>query len=527
MIKDMDKEMYPRYELSKLLNITYSTKLVKILNEYNINPISKDTRNIEYYKKSDTEKLLKIQSELYEYYQTNFVTYNEGIRLGVSAHSLSLSNPTELPIIARVKKYCNIRTVYEKRLVNVALERKALLNNTSYYTRREVSLLFKVVCIERFLKSNNVEPIIINSKSGSYNRWDKNEIDSLFKRREKLYNYYDQNHLTYKEVSKLLNVKMVSSYTIKSNGLILDELPSLAKFNRFKKTKVAFRKSSIDKYLKAKKEKGEKRQEAKGKKKYLNLKESKSKRKDFILKKGKSGCQFIEEGNLKNKHLLLRDISKVLGLSKELVVLALQENEITPRHVISNVKWYSKDEIYKLKEAQNSLLTKFENEYMTFIELRSLNISGNSIQKFTARDLPRLIKIGKFKNSKVVYPKNSVDEYMSQMRREQLQKEITKDIALPYATYERLIVALEISFSANAPLTQKYWFSYVQQILNKTKGNKQSVKKQIIRFASITKLIANITKSKEIFSYSVKELNLLLFNHEIFPGVSDDPFFIL
>lgn len=107
----MDKEIYPRYELGKLLNITYQRKLIHVLNEYNIKPISKDTRNIEYYKASDVENLLKIQSELYEYYQVNFVTYDEGEKLGASAYDLSLSNPTELPIIARIKKFYKRNTV--------------------------------------------------------------------------------------------------------------------------------------------------------------------------------------------------------------------------------------------------------------------------------------------------------------------------------------------------------------------------------------------------------------------------------
>ena len=92
--------MYPRYELGKLLNITYSTKLIQVLHEYNIKPLSKDTQNIEYYKAADVENLLKIQSDFYEYYQVNFVTYDEGKKLGASAYDLTLSIPTELPIIA-------------------------------------------------------------------------------------------------------------------------------------------------------------------------------------------------------------------------------------------------------------------------------------------------------------------------------------------------------------------------------------------------------------------------------------------
>ena len=83
--------MYPRYEIARLLDISYLRKIVKILEEYNIHPVSKDAQNIEYYRTADLENLLKIQSELYGYYQVNFVTYDEGKKLGASAYDLTLS----------------------------------------------------------------------------------------------------------------------------------------------------------------------------------------------------------------------------------------------------------------------------------------------------------------------------------------------------------------------------------------------------------------------------------------------------
>ncbi|MFB7305272.1 hypothetical protein [Heyndrickxia sporothermodurans] len=507
----MDKEMYPRYEIARLLDISYLRKIVKILEEYNIHPVSKDAQNIEYYRTADLENLLKIQSELYGYYQVNFVTYDEGKKLGASAYDLTLSNPTELPIIARIKKFYNRNTVYEKSILNQVLEKKALLNKASYYTTNEVLQLFQVIHIEKLLEKSNIEPIVIKNKESNFYRWSKKEIDTLLKKREDLYRYYDQNYLTYKEVSKLLNVKMISSHVIKKNNLVIHELPSLIKFNRFTKTHVAFTKASIDEYLQIKSEREKKKTET-------VLKDKKSKKRNLSLKEKEANkrSEILQEKNLKKEHIPLNDISNVLGLSNALVVAVLQENEITPKHIINKIEWYPKGEIYQLKETQNGLYDKFEKEYMTFIELRSLNISVASIQKFPVIDVPRLIKMEKFKNSKVVYPKNSVKEYMNQKRREQIQKDITKDITIPFATFERLILALDVSFSDNAPLTQKYWFSYVRQILNKTKGNKQSVKKQINRMVSISELLANITKSKEIFSYSTRELNLLLFNHEVF-----------
>lgn len=165
--------------------------------------------------------------------------------------------------------------------MNEVLERKALLNTTSYYTTKEVSQLFQIIHIEKLLKENNIEPIVIENKSGYFYRWDKKEVDALLKKREDLYQHYDQNYLTYKEVSKLLNVKMISSHVIKKNNLVTEEIPSLIKFNRFTKTHVAFTKASIDEYLRIRKKKKTEAvmKDKKNKKKNLNLKEKKSERK--------------------------------------------------------------------------------------------------------------------------------------------------------------------------------------------------------------------------------------------------------
>lgn len=522
-----NKELYPRYELAKLLNITYSIKIIDVLNEYNIKPVSIDTHNIEYYRESDVKFLLGTQNEIYEYYQENFVTYDEGKKLGANAYDLTLSNPTELPIIARIKKFYKKKMVYEKNILNKVMEKKALLKKLSYYTTKEVLQLFQVVVtdISKLLKEYKIEPIIIKNKEGNFYRWHKKEIDTLLTKREELYRYYDQNYLTYKELSKLLNVKMISFHVIKKYNLIIEALPSLIKFNRFKNTNVAFSKKSVNDYLNIRNEKHNKKKvtvpkERKNKKVDSIPKEKKNKNMDSVPKdkinKVKKRKELTKENTMINDCIPLLEIRNVLGLSRALAEDVLKEHQIMPKYIIGRVKWYVKSEINKLKEIQQHLYDKFEKDYETFNVLRDGNTPISSISKFTPIPVPKIIKKERFKLLQVVYPKDEIADYLNNRKREELLKDLTKDVTVPFPIFERLVLELNIPFSNEAKYTQKYWFSYVRQTLNRTKGNYHSVKKQIIRFVSITEILANVTRSKEIFSYSAIELNLLLFNGEVF-----------
>ncbi|MDW7615161.1 hypothetical protein SC499_10605 [Peribacillus simplex] len=501
----MNKQLYPRYEISRLLDISYMKKIVKILNENNIRPVLKDAQNIEYYKATDVEFLLAKQNELYQHYEANYLLYDEAKELGASIHDLSLSDPTELPVLIRIKKFYKRKMVYLQSSLNKRIEKRELIKVASCYTSNEVIQLFQIrpSDVKSFLKKHNIEPII-NNVDGKGSRWSKAKIDTLLRKRENLYSYYDQNYMTYKETSKLLNVKMISSHTIKKYNLVIEALPTFIKFKRFKKTHVVFTKKLVYDYIKIKHDKGNMINEKKEK----VLKERK---KEVNIQK-----EIPPEENLNKNYTSLQDIRMLLGLSNTLVHTVLHENKITPKYILKNVKWYVKSEINQLKEIQDQLYYKFEKDYMTLNELRDYKISVNFTNKLTSTAVPRIIKKEKFKSLNVVYPRKVIEAYLNQRRREQLKTDLTIDVTIPFPIFERLVSEFNITFSDKAPLTQKYWISFVRQTLNKTKGNKQSVKKQIIRFVSITELLANVTRTKEIFAYTAKELSLLLFNREIY-----------
>src|SRR5699024_4913917 len=132
--------------------------------------------------------------------------------------------------------------------------------------------------------------------------------------------------------------------------------------------------------------------------------------------------------------------------------------------------------------------------------------------------VPKLIKIKKFKRNTVVFEKIHVLENVKTKMKSLLIDGIIEKCSDPYKAYQETIKALDIKFSVESALTEQYWSAYVKNLLYTSKGSKVTVKKNIKRFVAITELLISITMKKEIFAYSARELNLLLFNDKVFHG---------
>ncbi|WP_394191430.1 hypothetical protein [Paenisporosarcina quisquiliarum] len=496
---DISKEkLYRKFEIAKLLEVSYTGKLKKIFKEYNFHPVLTDENNIEYYQASVLEFLINKQNELYQYFNETYYTYAETISLSlnVTSYDLNLSNPIEIPNLIKIKKFQYSRLGYEIKALNKRIEQKEILQTSSSYSTREVLLLFNFRDIEKLLKENNIEPIIKKQVGRKFYRWSKKEIDNLLIERTKQYNYFDKNFLTNNEVKELLNITLINSILIKKANLVTEKLPSLIKYNRFQSTHIVYTKNSIMEYIEFKKEKEK------------NILKSKLEKKKKI--------------NLKNEMLLnnfitLTNISDLLGLSLQITKEVLKENDLEPKYINNSGKHYLKSAIHLLKENQDLLYKTFEKEYMTMNEIRSEKKIGlKPYRNLTSISVPKIIMKGKYKSKIYVYPKVEIEELYVIRKKEQHLKEILKDVSIPFPVFEKLISEKGINFSPNATLTKKYWTSFVRQKLNKTQGSKANVKVLINRLVTITGIIANSTIEKEIFSYSTNELNLLFFNTELY-----------
>ncbi|WP_165445124.1 hypothetical protein [Gracilibacillus phocaeensis] len=177
---------------------------------------------------------------------------------------------------------------------------------------------------------------------------------------------------------------------------------------------------------------------------------------------------------------------------------------------------------------------------------RELGLSYDDLSK-RGIPIPALIKIKKFTGETFVYPKKEVDALVEERMHELAQqlpniseiqdahqkqslselkkirdnlrvkmKSIFKHTHDPYQAYLDLLDLQKIKFSSNGKLTEKYWNKFVRDKLFSTKASNQSVNNKVISYVSITELLVEFTKTKELFSYTARELNLGIFNHNIY-----------
>ncbi|MDI3091474.1 helix-turn-helix domain-containing protein [Priestia megaterium] len=544
---NLDKPFYPRHEIAKLLNISYLRKIEKILKEYNLTPVYKDTHNVEYYKKEDANMLINKQQELYNHFVIHYIDYHKGLEIGAVKHDFRHAESTTLPILIRINNFYNKRVVYPRDIILSRIKKRTLLAKNQLYTTIEVANLFQLhpSNVKKFMGSYNISPIYEMDKL-----WGKEGVDSLLKRRTETYNYYTENYLTLNEASEILNVKINKvSGLVRRNKIPSESLPQLASFGKFKWCRIIIKKIILDEYIiNIEKKKGYKLQQLSTKSKINSHKKQTSKKSNINPKiqqgnkkksinlshvvRGKHNTLAFKELNQHRKIFLktllkllksqiqqnfytLSEARNILELSPRNFKIVMEERNILPTISDTNLVLFQKTDIINLKKEQDELYKLYNEAYITFKDLRKFNLGYLTAKKIGGVHLPYLVCIKKFRRSKTVlfYKKAQVQQHIKDIEK---KKNFFKDLSFPVDLFEQLISERKVSFSKQASLTKKYWNSYVQQTLLKTRCNDKGLKKLINRFVALTTLLANITNEKELFSYSANELNLLIFNNKIY-----------
>jgi hypothetical protein len=509
------KDLLPRYEIGKLLQLTQWHKITSVLKEYSLSPALKDSNMIEYYTLEDVKFLLKKQNELYDTYNNLYINYGEAINLGATHHDIAQVQNMHVPVIIRIQRFFNTKIVYPKTEILDRIKKKES-HNLQSYTTKEVAILFELTYgqANTLLRNLNLNPIIINR---SNYLWIKEEIDRLVVERKELYEYYSSNYITHKEACEKFNINRIPKSDIDNYNIVIEPLPSLIKYGRFLKTHVIISKKSFEDYISV----ITNQQHLIEKIRIKNEKKVKKVKKEIKL----SEKDKLRE-KLKMNYFTFKETKELLNLSKEILNRLMQEEGIPPT-LLGNNKYYEKEIIMSLVKKQKMLYEKFIKEYIYLKDVWALKISTHVAMNFSQINIPTIIRKEKFKNMKIVYPLIEVDEYLAKKNRLELQKKFLNESPEPFSAFSKLIKEFKVEFTENSQITKKYWISYVQQTLNKTKGNKQSVNKRIVRFVNITQLLVDITKTKELFSNSSNELNLLIFNENIYQGYRIDLFTFL
>ncbi|MBE1556295.1 hypothetical protein [Sporosarcina limicola] len=504
----MDVELIPRYLIAKKLNITYLRKIENIILEYGLKPIKTDSRGIQYFEEKDFVFLQNTQTELYNYFAENYLTYDECEKEGMDSFHIATIASKELPELIRINKFYSKRLVYEKtaaqKLIDTLEKRGNFLNITQISKLLGVRYQFTNTILEEW-------DIIAKDKSlGKY--YDPKDIDYLLQIQAERFKYFTGNFYTAKEIEAL----GVTSYRDYFKEIKGENIDSIAKIDRLKNLRVVYPKEKVHKFL-AKQPEIEEEKRRVSKEKELMREERKKKKR--------------EKENIKEKHLTFQsEALDSVGCLRDEIIEKLQVNftdkelkEILDEHKIAFlclsgkvVGIYNKQDINILIESQSKQYQYFAATYYTLYEVKDMGISSENLVK---KKVPTLVKLKRFEKKVLGYGIKSAQEKLEVKNINSLKDNIIeKHFSDPYNAYKTILKQLEIRFSEKAVLTDKYWKAYVKNFLYTSTGSVTTVKKNIKRFVSLTELLISVTKEKEIFAFSAKELNLLLFSEKLFLG---------
>lgn len=497
----MDTELIPRYLIAEKLNITYLRKIENIILEYDLNPVKIDSHGIQYFEKKDLIFLKSKQTELYNYFSENFYTYDECKKLGLNTFHIGTLASKELPELIRINKFYTKRLVYERtfaqQLIDTLEKKEKLLNIT------QISKLLGV----RYGFTNTIlEEWGITEKDKSLSKYyDPKDIDYLLQKQAERYKYFTENYYTAKEIKAL----GVTYYRDQDREIKGEKIDSIAKINKLKGLQVVYPRKIVDEFLES--------QPVKKENKRARRKEQRDEKNNFD---NTSENKEIGRGLRKRIALELQ-----IDLTTEELIGILNEHNISYYHISKDeIDIYDREELDVLLVSQCEKYNYYVQNHYTSAEVLAMDVSLNSV-KLKKVPVPPLIKTKKFSRNTVLFEKRTVDEVVKDNNIELIKTDIVnKHYSEPYEAYSLILKELGLDFSKVAVLTEKYWTTYVKNFLYTSTGNEITVKKNIKRFVALTELLVSVTKEKEIFAFSARELNLLLFNEKVFLGYRESLF---
>ncbi|WP_066298144.1 hypothetical protein [Bacillus sp. FJAT-29937] len=480
--------------LQKKLRLTINN-LHHTLELYSIKPILNKNKinNAILYPQEDLDFLLKKQKELYQYYLENYYTHYEVLELGLywSYESYKKLTTQEVPHLIRIDKFNLKSKVFLKKEVDKFTEKNEKVNDIYTYTKGKLAeiLQFSNNTVGNIIDEYNIPSIPFRGGV----RFKESDVLFLLEKQQKLYKTITSNYYAGEDLKKKFKVtpSKFQSYPI----------PLLARIKELKTLTVYYKKDEVVNIL-----------------------------------------------NQSNNFVSLTELKKLLSLRQENVTKALVENHINVighpfRKHLKGVTLSDSDKLLKIQTEQYS---SYQEMYYPASKKKELGLSNNDLTKMGI-PIPALIKIKIFIGEAFVYPKKEVDDLVQERIQELVQqlpnlgkmrdkhqkqslfelknirdnlrdkiKTIFKHTNDPYQAFLNLLDIQRIKFTSNGQLTGKYWNKFVKEKLLTTKASNQTVNNRIISYISITELLVEFTNAKELFSYTAKELNLGIFNQNIY-----------
>ncbi|MGR5961421.1 hypothetical protein ACT7DN_01790 [Bacillus paranthracis] len=117
--------------------------------------------------------------------------------------------------------------------------------------------------------------------------------------------------------------------------------------------------------------------------------------------------------------------------------------------------------------------------------------------------------------SPYAFSREGVQEYKNKIdKQDKIRRIFLKET--PIRAFKQVLELKEISFSENSRYTAQEWYSYCNEKLALAERSPKAMKNLIRDYVDCTEHLSNLTKEKELYSFTSNEINLKLFNHSVF-----------
>lgn len=228
----------------------------------------------------------------------------------------------------------------------------------------------------------------------------------------------------------------------------------------------------------------------------------------------------IKEKETEIEFVKISDAIRFLGIPRNKFYKVLKENNINIKNEKNDFfTFIEKKEMNFLLEKQEKIYEHFKQNYYTLDDaIKFFDENGfsnkNDIDNSIKREqIPTIISFREYKYKNIVYLKGDFIEFYSNNLNNKKRYNLYESIEMgnPYPHFLYIVSELDCDLPINN-LTKETWYKFVNNKLTNTLSSDRKKINLIRTFVNVTSFLSEILGIKEIFEYSVKELNLLIFN---------------
>jgi YHS domain-containing protein len=238
------------------------------------------------------------------------------------------------------------------------------------------------------------------------------------------------------------------------------------------------------------------------------------------------------QNKIKTKYISMDSAAKELGISTNNLEKVAKEYKIKffqeQKEQLTYIQ-FLKEDIEFLKKAQAKLWRSTLDKYYTRDEtMEVLGVTGSGTlgsqpykDIITSIFVPPLIctikeDISFRKGREKIYLKKDVDTFFEQKKKINVVNEILSTMdSNPYNSVFTSLQEENLFFSENGKITEIYWKKFLKNKTSATRASDSTIRKEIRVNYNTSKMLIQLTATKEIFMYSTKELKAAIFNSNI------------